>query len=261
MDIETIGLLLLGVAGGFLNGLIGSGAGVLIVPVMVILGYSNVDHASSFAVAISCWTALLFVIPHYIRTSRDQEWISGIALFLGGAATAQFGVAFTQNADPYVVRLMLSFLAFLCLDIMNRYERRRVSTSTHMDGAWVDPKRFLLMFFVLAGITGFAGGMVGSAGGLFLLPLLLYFTGMRIRAAVYSCLFMMAGSSLSALYGQSVYGDIDFNLGIPLAAGAVVGGFFGSLSLNLFSERSIRNVGKLFLSEVGLFMLLWSFFV
>ena len=259
MDPETIGLLVLGSAGGFLNAFIGSGAGVVIVPVMVMLGYSNVDHASSLAVAISCWTALFYVIPHYIEKSRDKEWISGIALFLGGATTAQFGVAFTQSADPYVARLMLSFLAFLCLDIMNRYERRRTS-GRYADGSTVDPKRYLFTFFILASITGFAGAMVGSAGGLFLLPLLLYFTAMPLRSAVYACLFMMAGSSLSALYGQSLYGEIDFRLGIPLAAGAVIGGFFGGITLNLVSERSVRNAGKLFLSEVGLFMLIWSFF-
>jgi len=258
MDPEVIALVILGFAGGLLNGFIGSGAGVVIVPVMVIMGYSNVDHASSLAVAISCWAALLHVIPHYIRTWRDKEWIGGIALFLGGAATAQFGVAFTQNADPYITRLILSFLAFLCLDIMNRYERQREKGKSS-DHTYVDIKRFLFLFFILAGFTGFAGGMVGSAGGLFLLPLLLYFTRMPLKSSIYACLFMMAGSSLSALYGQSQYGDIDFGLGIPLAAGAVVGGFFGAITLNFVSERSTRNVSKLFLSEVGLFMLVWSF--
>jgi len=63
MSIEVAILLVLGAAAGFLNGFIGSGAGVLIVPVMVILGYTQVEHASSLAVAVSCWAALFYVSP------------------------------------------------------------------------------------------------------------------------------------------------------------------------------------------------------
>ena len=125
MDPEVIALVILGFAGGLLNGFIGSGAGVVIVPVMVIMGYSNVDHASSLAVAISCWAALLHVIPHYIRTWRDKEWIGGIALFLGGAATAQFGVAFTQKRRPLHHP---SNFVFFGISLSGHHESLRAST-------------------------------------------------------------------------------------------------------------------------------------
>jgi len=262
MSAELIFIIALGLGGGYLSGLIASGAGVVFVPLLVIFGYSNVAQISAPAVAVACWAALFAVIPYYIRNWREQEWIAGLALFFGGLATGHLGVAFAQEADPYYVRLMVSFLAFLCLDLMTRQERRTASLSDPVlvEYQWPGPKPFLLMYLLLGGITGFAGGVVGSAGGLFLLPLLMILTRMPLRSSIFACHIMMAGSSISALYGQSVYGGINLTLGVPLAAGAIVGGFFGLVAAKFVSDQAINSTSKFFLSEVALFMLIWSFF-
>lgn len=260
MSIAVAILFMLGGAAGFLNGFIGSGAGVLIVPVMVILGYTQVEQASSLAVAVSCWTALFHCIPYYIRNHRDQEWICAVTLFIAGAATAHLGVSFAVESPPLVTRLGLSFCAFACLDILGRHERKlsRLTADESEARVWINPQANLVKYLIFGGFTAFLGGIVGSAGGLFLLPLLVHFTGMRVKQAVYACLSMMAGSSLSALYGQAQYGAINFELGIPLAIGAVVGGVFGCVAMEMASEKTIRLLVKLFLAEVGLFLLIWG---
>ncbi len=260
MSIQVIILLLLGGAAGFLNGFIGSGAGVLIVPVMVILGYSQVEHASSLAVAVSCWSAMFFCVPYFIKNRKDQEWICAVTLFVAGAATAHLGVAFAVESTPLFTRLALSFCAFACLDILSRHERKlnRLTDEESEARVWINPQANLVKYVVFGAFTAFLGGIVGSAGGLFLLPLLVHYTGMRVKQAVYACLVMMAGSSLSALYGQAEYGAINFELGIPLAIGAVVGGIFGGIALEIASDKTIRLLVKLFLAEVGLFLLIWG---
>ena len=260
MSISLAILVILGIAAGVLNGFIGSGAGVLIVPVMVILGYTQVEQASSFAVFVSCWTALFHCIPYYIRNHRDQEWICAVTLFIAGAATAHLGVAFAAESAPLVTRLGLSFSAFVVLDLFTRHERKlsRLTVEESAVRVWINPQANLVKYIVFGGFTGFLGGIVGSAGGLFLLPLLVCYAGMRVKQAVYACLVMMAGSSASALYGQAQFGAINFELGVPLAIGAVAGGVLGCVAMETASEKTIRLLVKLFLTEVGLFLLIWG---
>ena len=260
MSIEVAILLVLGAAAGFFNGFIGSGAGVLIVPVMVILGYTQVEHASSLAVAVSCWAALFYCVPYYLKHHKDQEWICAVTLFVAGAATGHLGVAFAVESAPLFTRLALSFCAFACLDILTRQERKlaKLTDEESAERIWINPQANLVKYVIFGSFTGFLGGIVGSAGGLFLLPLLLRYTGMRVKQAVYACLVMMAGSSASALYGHAEYGAINFELGIPLAIGAVIGGVFGFIAMPMASEKTIILLVKVFLAEVGLFLLIWG---
>ena len=258
----TLLLIVIGFAGGMLNGFIASGAGVLIVPVMILFGFSNVDHASSIAVFASCWTAAFHFIPYFIRNWRDQEWISAIVLFIAGLFSGQAGVFVAQEASPIAMRLSLSFFAFLALDLLFRQQHKLDALSPEVQEmeVWIDPKRYILLFLFLGLWAGFLGGMVGSAGGLFLVPMLLVFTKIQPKQAVYLSFALMAGSSLSALWGQSVSGGLDFELGIPLAIGAVIGNYIGCELMKVSTNASLRNVLKIFLTEVGLFMLVWGVF-
>lgn len=101
--------------------------------------------------------------------------------------------------------------------------------------------------------------MVGSAGGLMLLPLLVAYARMGVKEAVYTCHLMMIGSSLSGLLGQHYFGAINLEVGLPLGLGAIVGGYFGVLAIEVTSEDTIKLLTRVFLSELGIFLLAWSF--
>ena len=260
LDSQLAGLLILGFASGLLNGVAGTGAGVLIVPVMVILGFTAVDTASSVAVAMCAVTACLHVIPYYIRNRQNQEWIVALILLSIGLATGHLGVRYSDALPQYIGNLVLSFIAVFNLDLFIRYERKlKKGKITVPDN--IDPKANLFKYIAFGSLAAIFGGMVGSAGGLILAPLLISFTGMRIKSAVYACLVMMAGSSLSAIYGQLEYGQLNTTLGVPIGIGCIVGSFFGVIAIKHVSEQTISLLIKLFLSEVGIFLLVWSLFV
>ncbi len=259
-DLQLVGLLILGLASGFVNGLAGTGAGVLIVPVMVIIGFTAVDSASSLAVMMCSVTAFLHIIPYFIRNWRNHEWMAALILLLVGLASGHLGVRFAGEIPQYSANLILSFLAFLNLDILIRNERKHNKSAVEPD-IKIDARANLYRYIVFGGISAIFGGMVGSAGGLILLPLLVSYTNMRIKQAVCASLAMMAGSSVSAVYGQIEYGALNFDLGIPLGIGAIAGSFFGVIAIKHVSEKAISLIVKFFLSEVGLFLLIWSFLV
>ena len=92
-----------------------------------------------------------------------------------------------------------------------------------------------------------------------LFPLLHAYCGMTTREAVYSCLLMMLGSSLSSVSTQIYLGTPDYTVALPLGIGAILGGYFGVLAIEMVSEDAIRTIARAMLLELGLFLLIASF--
>jgi uncharacterized membrane protein YfcA len=48
-------------------------------------------------------------------------------------------------------------------------------------------------------------------------------------------------------------------VGVPLGIGAILGGYFGVLAIEMVSEDAIRSLARAMLLELGLFLLIISF--
>ncbi len=259
MDLLTIAYLLLGTISGFASGLIGAGAGVVIVPVLAICGYGG-DAAAASALAVAACSVLggAQIIPTYAREMPPRAWVPGVIMAVSGFATAHVGVTLIAQIPRFAATLLLAFFVFLNLDLFARHERRE--RLRRVPDQAVDTKFQPFMRFVVFGAAaGLFGGMVGSAGGLMLLPLLVAYARMQIKEAVYACHLMMVGSSISGLLGQHYFGSINYASGLPIALGAVIGGYFGVIAIKMTSEETIKLLVRVFLSELGIFLLAWSF--
>lgn len=259
MDLLTLGYLLLGGISGFVSGLIGAGAGVVIVPILAICGFGgNAPAASAVAVAMCSVLGGLQVMPAYARRLPPRAWVPGAVMAVSAFASAHAGVTLVSQIPRFAATLLLAFFVFLNLDLFARHERRerlqKLPPASEIGG--VQP---FMRFVVFGAATGLFGGMVGSAGGLMLLPLLVAYARMGVKEAVYACHLMMIGSSLSGLLGQHYFGSLNLEAGLPLGLGAVVGGYFGVLAIEVTSEDTIKLLTRVFLSELGIFLLAWSF--
>ena len=254
-EMVAILYMLLGAVSGFFSALLGAGAGVIIVPVLHIVGQGPAaQSASAVAVAMCSATAALQIRR---RFTGPGSLPTRPAVLLGGSAflTAHLGVSMTELAPIFAVPLVLSGLVFLNLDLYTRVERRltgRVAIASE------PPEAFFSRYLVFGALSGIFGGIVGSGGGLMLLPLLIAYCGMTTRQGVYYCLMMMLGSSLSAAAAQMYFGYPDLIMGTCLGAGAIVGGFVGVLAIERVSEHTIRVLCRGFMTELAIFLLiLW----
>lgn len=258
MEPAVLGFVILGVVSGFFSALLGAGAGVLIVPVLTIFGlFAVAGSASSVAVAMCSITAALHIRKRF--TGPDALPWKPAAILAGSAfLTAHLGVSMAELAPLLAVPLVLSGLVFLNLDLYTRVERRLIGRTAI--GA-APPDAFFGRYVLFGALTGTFGGILGSAGGLMLLPLLLAYCGVTTRQGVYYCLMMMLGSSLSAVSAQLYFGLPDLSIGIPLGIGAILGGYIGVIAIERVSEHTIRVLSRGFLTELALFLFFIWFFV
>lgn len=259
MDMLTLAYLLLGTVSGFVSGLIGAGAGVVIVPILAICGFGGEAPAASAVAVVMCsLLGGLQVMPTYARRFPPRAWIPGVIMAVSGFATAHAGVTLATQIPRFALTLLLAFFVFLNLDLFARHERRERLQRLPPPEEAIGAQPFM-RFVVFGAATGLFGGMVGSAGGLMLLPLLVAYARMGVKEAVYACHLMMIGSSLSGFLGQHYFGSLNYTVGLPLGLGAMVGGYFGVLAIEVTTQDTIKLLTRVFLSELGLFLLAWSF--
>jgi len=116
------------------------------------------------------------------------------------------------------------------------------------------------MHIVLALVAGFAigilSGLVGIGGGALLTPILIYFYGMNQHKAQGTSLAMLlAPSGFLAFWRYYKDGNADATLGILVAVGVFIGGYFGADWAQKLSEVVLRRVFAAFLIAIAIKMI------
>jgi uncharacterized membrane protein YfcA len=86
-----------------------------------------------------------------------------------------------------------------------------------------------IIWGVLAGlVVGIFSGLLGVAGGVVLVPILLFFFKMDQKLAQGTSLaILLPPTGILAFLSYHQRGEADFKLGLVIAAGVVLGGYFG----------------------------------
>lgn len=115
----------------------------------------------------------------------------------------------------------------------------------------------LLLVLTIGLTAGILGGFFGVAGGVIIVPALIFLVGMPTEAAI--------GTSLGALlppvgvFGAWVYwrdGALDWRYAVVLALGLAIGAYFGAEIATQFSGPVLRRLFALLLLALAIRMLL-----
>ena len=109
---------------------------------------------------------------------------------------------------------------------------------------------------ILIGIlVGIFSGLVGIGGGVILVPILLYAFHMDQRHAQGTSLAMLLPpTGLLAFWKYYKAGAADLKLGLVIALGVFIGGYFGGEWAQHFSNPTLRKVFALVLAGVAVKM-------
>lgn len=224
--------LALGAAMGLFGGVFGIGGGIIAIPVLA-LGY-GMDQTMAQG------TALAMMVPNlviawwrYARRNPISLGASAAALAAVSTLTTWAAAHYAQALNPQILQLL--FAAFLTLLGVRQLLAGRAATAPTTPAA---PTRFMPLVGLL---SGGSMGLLGIGGGLVATPFLTGLFGLGQRAAQSVALALVTPSAVAALYSYADHHNVDWGLGMALAAGGVATVSAGVALAHAIPERRLQQ--------------------
>ncbi len=208
-------LVLVGVLVGTLSGFFGIGGGMILIPILMILGI-DIKTAIGISIVQMVFSSLFGSYLNYKKGSLilgEGVWV-GVGGFVGGFMGAYVSGMVSSTILEYLFLGLLTFALF------------RLFSSKISDDGTVKTLHTPVLFGVgvLIGIFAIA---LGVGGSILLTPILAGFLHYPIKKAVSAGLFFVAFSSLAGLVSHLSAGTIDLEKGLYVAVASLLGVFLG----------------------------------
>lgn len=231
-----IGLAFFGIIVGISSGFFGIGGGTLLVPSLIYLGY-DIKIAIGISVMQMIFSSMFGSYMNY--KAGVLQLNSGIFLGFG----ALFGAAlsgFIVSALPHIALLVL-FAFILAMSIYKFF-------SAPIEPKSVPNESKVLLFFVGV-VIGAIAISTGTGGAIFLTPVLVGFMNWDIKKAVGTTLFFIIFGSISGFISLSANGLVDYDAGVAVGIGSLIGVYFG-VKLSHYVSKTIQKRALLILYAI-----------
>jgi len=205
-------LILVGIFIGTMSGFFGIGGGMILVPILLVLGFGIKD-----AIGISI-VQMVFssIYGSYLNYKKGSLIIGeGIFVGLGGFVGGYIGGYVTQFIADSVLQFM--FLGLLLFALF-----RLFFSQNHEDDVQTKTLNKGLLFGIGVGI-GIFSITLGIGGSIILVPLLVGFLHYPLKKAVSAGLFFVVFSSIAGMISRLSNGTIDFSNGLVVAVASLAG--------------------------------------
>lgn len=223
----------IGLATGIFSGAFGIGGGIVCTPLLrLCLGVSP-HMAIGTTMALIIPTSLSGAL-NYTRKGLVDKKVS-TAMMIPAVVGVLIGAALTKVVHGKM--LMLSFALLVVLSGIDLtlgigkkiMDMREASNSEGEIGAEEEnPDRSLRTKILVGLMSGCLAGFFGVGGGFILVPCLLYFFKMPIKAAFGTSLVVIATVSVPGTITHFLLGHVNIPLMLTMMGGAVAGSFIGS---------------------------------
>jgi len=211
-----IELILVGIFIGSMSGFFGIGGGMILVPILLVLGFDTKD-----AIGISIVQMVFSSIYGSYLNYKKGSLLVGEGIFVG------FGGFVGGYIGGYVTHFISdTILQFLFLGLLIFALSRLLFSKHHEDDVVTKTLNKALLFGI--GLTiGIFSITLGIGGSVVLTPILVGLLHYPIKKAVSAGLFFVVFSSVAGLISRLTSGTIDFHNGLVVAAASLVGVAFG----------------------------------
>jgi len=258
MNFEFIaGLLLTGIAGGFLAGLLGIGGGIVMMPVLRFLYHLSPPLAVGVNITAVIFTTGFGSLRHFQMKQVDR-FILYYIIPAGLAGDVAGSFLFTRFCGHKIfldlaMGIIFSLVAARMIyegvrnnkELIN-YERLKVSN--------------LAMVKLSSGfVAGLIPGLLGIGAGAILVPILVYILKRPIKIAIgtsLACFFTFA--IISSLF-KLCQGVVNFPMALIMGIGAAAGSYFGASLTRSINPRTLKTLFGIIFFYVALKYILISF--
>ncbi len=229
---------------GLAMGLLGGGGSILTVPILVYI--FNVDPKVSVAMSLAIvgWTALMGMYGHF----KNKNISFKIAFIFGGFAVpgTYLGSYLSQFLTGQIQLLIFSAIMIIAAVFMFR---GRAEIDDH-------PRGLNYPLISVSGIfVGVMTGIIGVGGGFLIVPALMFFTGIDMRKAVGTSLFIISFNSIFGFLSYLGRVDIPWKLMILFSICSTIGIFLGAILNTKVPQAKLKKIFAIFLIIMGSFIL------
>jgi uncharacterized membrane protein YfcA len=244
-------LIILGIVSAAFGSLLGLGGGIIIIPALIYLSpilwgeTILTSTAVGTSMIILTFTALSSSLT-YIKAKKvdfKSAWLffafSGPAALAGALCTHLF------NHDTLQLAFGL-FMLLITAVMVTRDYMKPLTISWKINRSYADTNGEILSFgysyytvFALGAGVGFISGLFGIGGGSLMVPAMVILFRYPPHIATATSMFVILLSSIFGSATHSFQGDINWGLVIPIAIGALIGGWLGAKLSNQLSGRKL----------------------
>lgn len=230
-------LILFGFLCGVVSNIIGVGSSLMMVPLLLYIyplftgEYLPIQTIFSATLALTFFTCSFGAIGYHRQQLILYRF--GILIGVSGAAGSFIGASYiSQFMDHLAILILFGIMAILSF-IFNLIPRKELSAEP-VKSVYV----FLgvLIMFVLGTMTG----IIGIGGMVILIPYMLKVLRFPIRKTVGTTVFAGSIVALFGMLGKASVGDMNWQLGVIIALGGMLGGFTGPRLARYFPEKVLR---------------------
>ena len=241
-------LVLVGILVGTLSGFFGIGGGMILIPILMLLGI-DIKTAIGISIVQMVFSSFYGSYLNYKKGSLilgEGVWV-GVGGFVGGAIGAYASDLVPERILQYLF-LGLLFFALYRLFSSKVSESGEVKTLSS------------IVLFIVGFIIGIFAISLGVGGSILLTPILAGFLHYPIKKAVSAGLFFVAFSSVSGLIMKLSTGTIDLGKGIFVAISSLVGVYIG-IWLKEHVHDTHHKIYLLIMYSVALLILIKKMFL
>ena len=226
MTLELAGF---GIVTGFISGFFGVGGGMILVPMLLMVGYVMKE-----AVAISIMQMVFSSIyGSFLNAQKAKDVVKdgmviGTGGFIGGL---QSGYIVSKVSNEFLQYLFIAILIFSIVRIFYSPAEPEGERKSHN-------KVTLLIIGFFIGIVAMS---IGVGGSILLTPILVGFMKYDLKSATALGLFFVIFSSIAGFTSISLHGNMLYTEGAIVGIASLIGVYFGIKAKHIVKSTSYKQ--------------------
>lgn len=249
--LQLLILALLGLAIGFVGGLVGLVLGVIRLPLIL-----STELAAPIAAGTNIGVSTLGALSAAIQHLRQNNLHRRVFLVMAttGAAGAFLGSQATKFVPVTILLLMIAAIVIYESFMMLRSYRRNEPSK-------VDRAPSITIELIIGFGVGFVGGLVGLVLGSIRLPAMIAILKMEPRVAIGTNLAAASVMGAAGLVGHILNASVDYYVLAVMGPAAIVGAILGARFTNRFNARTLKLMIGITLIPVAALILVRAFVI